>query len=550
MRVSNLCRVQGIVLVIRLAIVVALECFIAPNAAHAAGQTQDFGDSGTADDAVRRVLLATSPIPKDIFEIRQRLEAHGGNLKAHLVVNGGHDNPTRTTEAAEKFMAFETYSNATPGKTVDEDELFFGFFLGEDHGTLVARPGFVELIAWDRTKQVYNFWELLGTGWHYRGDSNDVLTDIMKINVADASPQFKDPPVLRCSGCHTLGGPIMKELAEPHNDWWTRARKFNLGPYTLQAGIDATNPAHVAARLFDEAKEATDAANLSTQVKKGIDRLLSARAKRGGDGQNLRQQLRSLFTSMEINLVSDRVSLQERMRKNEAVELSQEFFVDSRLVEKSQPIPVKIALYKDALINVGSQFAPGETLGLMETHHAFLVPARSYIDNQMIRTLLQQGILDDELVADVLAVDFTTPVFSAARASLIKFVPDTAENIADLRKQLIAALEKAPLDDRVAKELLTNLTDPARTAAAHRQAAAAYLAICAKTGNSRDVAVDWLTVASQRRLEIAAAETARHPEGKITEPGFRMIFPVHKQQAKVGKFRLDSKTGRAVSGTP
>jgi hypothetical protein len=317
-----------------------------------------------------------------------------------------------------------------------------------------------------------------------------------------------------------------------------------------QAGNNATNPAHVAARLFDEAKEATDAANLSAQVKKGIDRLLTTRAQRGGGGQNLQQQLRSLFTAMEINLVSDRVPLQERARKNEAVELPQDFFVDSRLVEKSQPIPVKIALYKEALTKVGSQFAPDETPGLVETHHAFLVPARSYIDNQMINTLLKQGILDEELVADVLAVDFTTPVFSPARAFLIRYVPDTAQDVADLRNQLIAALEKAPPNDRAAHELLANLTDSTRTAAAHQQAATAYLAACARAADSLEAVVDWLKVASQRRLEIAKAESASHPEGGITEPGFRVIFPVYRQQPKVGEFRLDPKTGRAVSGTP
>ena len=278
-------------------------------------QAQDFGDSGKADDAVRRLLLATPPVPKNIFEIRQRLEAHGGKLRAHLIVNGGHDNPTRTTNDQVKFMAFETYENTTPRKIIEEDELFLGFFVGVDNNTLVALRGFVEIIAWDRTKKVYNFWEVLGTGWHYRGDSNDVLTNIEKINVADANSQFNfvrhsttdNRPMLRCSGCHTLGGSVMKELERPHNDWWTKVRKFDLGPYKLQAGDDATNPAHVAARLFDEAKEATEAANLNAQVKKGIDRLLTTRAQRAGDGQNLKQQLRSLFTQWNY-LVSDRVA--------------------------------------------------------------------------------------------------------------------------------------------------------------------------------------------------------------------------------------------------
>jgi hypothetical protein len=526
-------------------------------AAHDNAETPDFGDGGKADDPVRHLLLAGPKPAKDIFEIRQRLAAHGGKLKAHLVVNGGHDNPTRTDRQLVKFMCFSTYTNSLRGKMVDEDELFLGFFLGAEKGTVVVLPGFVELIAWDRTKQVYNFWELIGADWHYRGDSNDVLTNVAKINVAAAKPAFTFPrksptdqhPVLRCSGCHTLGGPIMKELEAPHNDWWTKERKLDLGPFKLQAGNEASNPAHVADRLFDATKESTSADNLSEQVKHGINRLLAARAKRGGD-QNLKQLLRPLFTTMEINLVSDRVPFQERLRNNEAVEIPQGFFVDQRLVKKGEPISVKVAVYKEAIENVGSRFAPDETPGLQEPHHAFLVPARAYIDNQVIDALINQGILDKELVAAVLAVDFTTPVFSAARASLIRYVPEKAKDADDLRQQLIAALKTAPANDHAAQELLANLTDPKRLAASHHEAARAYLAACAKAAESREAVVDWLKVAAQRRQEIDASETAQHPDGMITEPGFRVIFPVLKQKPKAGELRLDPTTGKAIRIAP
>jgi hypothetical protein len=342
----------------------------------------------------------------------------------------------------------------------------------------------------------------------------------------------------------------MKELEAPHNDWWTQAHLLNLGPYKLQAGSNATNPAHVAARLFDETKEATDATNLSIQVKKGMDRLLAARANQGEGGRSLKQQLRSLFTTMEINLVSDRVALTERERHNGAVELPQDFFVDSRLVGRRASIPVPLALYKEALRQVGSRFAPGETPGLVETHHAFLVPARSSMDNRTIETLMQQGVLDEELVADVLAVDFTTPVFSPARASLMRFVPETARDAAELRDQLLSALKTAPPDDRAAQELLANLTEPTRTAAAHQQAATAYFAACGQAATSLEAVVDWLRVAAQRRHELEQVETARHPQGGITEPGFRVIFPVYAQAPEAGEFRLDPATGRAVRSAP
>src|SRR5262249_23142948 len=152
--------------------------------------------------------------------------------------------------------------------------------------------------------QVYNFWELIGTGtegrWHLRGTSTDILADVADINLG--KPGAKFGARLRCSGCHTLGGPIMKEIEAPHNDWMTKANPLALGDIKLEGGNDPTNPRHLAAKLWENAE---DAANLSTQVKKGIDRLIEARAGRKFDGLSLRQQLRSLFTPMEINLVTD-----------------------------------------------------------------------------------------------------------------------------------------------------------------------------------------------------------------------------------------------------
>src|SRR5262249_3271535 len=121
--------------------------------------------------------------------------------------------------------------------------------------------------------------------------------------------------------------------------------------------------------------------------------------------------------------------------------------------------------------------------------------------------------------------------------------PEEAKDADDLRKKLIAALKEAPKEDAAARELLTNLTDRTRTARAHREAASAYLAACVKAAGSRDVVIDWLKVAAQRRAEM---EAARQPQGMITEPGFRLIFPVIDEAPKAGELRLDAKSAKAV----
>ncbi len=504
----------------------------------------DPGDRGKADDAVRRAILSGSPQPTDILHIRQRLTGElTGRLTPHIVVNGGHDNPTRGTVAdGVKFMVFESYEGPP---SVQQGDLFIGYFLGPGRDrTLEVLPGFVELIAWDRTKRAFNFWELIEGGWHYRGDSNDVLGDVARVNVGATPPVFGAGPKLRCSGCHTLGTPIMKEIEAPHNDWWTTARKLNLGPFVLRAGTNALDPAHVAASLF---RDAADASSLSTQVKATIDRLTAARSDAVPSETTLRHQLRSLFTTMEMNLVSDGAPLKDTARTR--VEVPQDFFVDARLVGDRRPISVDKALYRKALARVGSRFADGETPGLMESHHAFVVPARSYIDNRTLDALIRRGLLDDELVADVLALDGTTPVFSTARASMIRLVPNQAKDTADVRSQLVLALKQGASQSPVARELLANITDPGRTAEAHRKTARAYRDVCVQAAGDLDTVVDWLTIASQRRREVTVADTARHPEGQITEPGFRHIFPSDQLKPRAGALRLSPVTCRAVKNS-
>ena len=488
-----------------------------------------------ADDAVSRAILSGSPVPRDIRAIRHRLQTQlGGVLTSHIVANGGHEHPTRR---GVMFMSFESYAGPAPGGSVDEGDLFFGYFLVPQGGQLVVGSGFVELIAWDRAKHRFNFWELLEGEWHLRGDSDDVLANVQSINVGAKAPAFTftressdGTPVLRCSGCHTLGAPIMKELEAPHNDWWTAKHTLPPGAFTPDAETAA---------LF---RHATDASHLSALVKKSAERLVAARADAGSSAP-LPQRLRSLFSTMEMNLVSDSAPFAERGERGTAVEIPTTFFVDARLAPLTRPVSVDLAVYKDALVRVDSRF-PSKTSPTRETRHAFVVPAPSFIDARTVDDLVTRGILDDELVADVLAVDMTTPVYSRDRASLMRFVPAAATDTADLRTRLIAALRTAPAGDRPAHELLSNLTDPSRTAAAHRAAAAAYLAVCAKAAATPGTVEGWLRVAGQRRAAIDDAETAMHPQGAITERGFRVIFPL-QLTTTVETLRIDARTGRA-----
>ena len=187
------------------------------------------------NDALARLLLSGGPCPTNVFEFRARLLGAGAKIKTAFVANRGFHNPARGS-----FSMFEIVSGrlAPAGIEVADGEFFFGHFTGRDGNKLFADQNpqagslMVELIAFDPQKKLFNFYEVIGNGqkgqWFYRGDSLDIQADIKLLHRQPdpIHPQFGER--LRCSGCHIAGGPIMKELAAPHNDWDT-ARHLPLG---------------------------------------------------------------------------------------------------------------------------------------------------------------------------------------------------------------------------------------------------------------------------------------------------------------------------------
>jgi hypothetical protein len=512
------------------------------------GAAPQAGAEPKKDDAVQRGLLAGKDVPRDVLAVRQRLVKLGGNLATHMVANRGHDNPKLGS-----FSFFETYTGPIPGGKVGQGEFFLGFFTvpNSPDGKLTvdnepaAGALMMELIAWDYTKELYNFWELIGDGktgqWKYRGDSNDILADVAEVYLTKDRPKFGKR--LRCSACHTLGGPIMKEIDEPYNDWHSGNDPLPLGTWKLDEGEgkEATNPRHVAALLY---KNAGHPSRMAGEVVKGIDKLIQARVWHK-DKLNMRHQLRSLFATMEINLASDTVPFSKRVKDGRAVQLPQEFFVDAFFAGQQQ-IPVDLKVYQAVLQKVNARFAAKETPGLVESYHAFNVPVRSWIDHVVRVELRAQGLLDRQMIASVLAIDFTTPIHSKKRAALLRFVPEKAKDGADLRKQLMAELEKAK-GDPDAQQLLTYLSDPKKYTVAHFAAQARdYLDVLRKGANDVATVFDWWRIASQRRVELKTAPTAPTPTHNITEPGFRVIFPEDNLKSTPGQLWLDPKTGRCT----
>jgi hypothetical protein len=139
----------------------------------------------------------------------------------------------------------------------------------------------------------------------------------------------------------------------------------------------------------------------------------------------------------------------------------------------------------------------------------------------LTEALVDAGVIDNEFVADVLAIDFTTPFFSRSRCGLLKLVP--TEGGPTFKTRFQAALKASP--EPAAKALLANLTDPKRNAEFHRQQAKAFLDACTKRAPTTIATNEWFGLLAQRRAEIDDLELSKSSRGRILESPDRVVFP-------------------------
>jgi hypothetical protein len=260
-----------------------------------------------------------------------------------------------------------------------------------------------------------------------------------------------------------------------------------------------------------------DAEELTKLVQAASHRLsASPEYRKALQSRTMQEKLRPLFCAVELNIESDRDPFDAR---KPVVQIPAGFFADSRFGGASIAIPREN--YERALRQFQTQM-PDPARGL-DADHAWLSPIKASSDIAMTDALVEMGIVDKEFVADVLAVDFTNPLFSASRCGLLKAVP--AEGGADFLSRFQAALRSN--SDPAAKLLLENLTDPKRDSSFHHEQVVKYMDSCQKRASQPEAAIEWFGLLVQRRAEVDKAEISRHRQGHILESG-RIVFPSAK----------------------
>jgi hypothetical protein len=466
-------------------------------------------------DPVVRALAQMPACPTTAIAFRSLLKQSGVRLEPTMVDFVGFHNPG----AGARFI-FEIASASSPTLSIQRGDLVFGHFTtATDDGRLVSQQGrlVIELIAWDPDKQFFNFYELFRGSWIYRGDSKDILDDIRPLHrQRPASQGAFDGQRVRCSGCHMNGGLLQKELAAPHNDWFTKSHPLPKPPLKADAAITEILTSAV------DAQAPTDVVTASQRRladSPGYRKVMATRS--------MQERLRPLFCPVEVNIESDTHPFDVRQP---AVRIPSGFFVDGRLATAS--VSIQRQSYDAALEKLGSSLP--ETSGRIDADHAWLTPVKALSDVVAVDALVEQGVIDKEFAADVLAVDFTNPVFGVSRCGLLKVVPDEAgpDFVERFRERLRTT--KVP----GAAELLGNLTDPQRNAAAHQKQAAAFAAECQKRASDPAAVLEWLRLLAQRRAEVSASEISTSEQGHILEDPERIVFPTTAAPGAAGRLTL------------
>jgi len=457
-------------------------------------------------DPLYRLLEKSSACPENAQSLRSLIKNEGLILKTSMVANRGFHNPSLGS-----FSFFEEVMSTSKSRlTISEGEFFFGHFttlvggLLELDQTPELHKLMIELIVWDKEDGLFNFYELIGTAtegqWFYRGNSTDILNDNTNLYLDPQPGAPKFGTTLRCAGCHISGGPIMKEISQPHNDWWTKLRPLPFGKMKLSNSVSK-----IVSNLLD-------AENFSQAVKKGIQTLEDSQQFQKFKSQMpLQIQLRPLFCETEINLESD---LEPFQANTNAIKVPSTSVVNPILGQHDLTLAKQNYL---ALLDLFKMKFPETNQN--DGDHAWLVPVKGYSDLLSIQSLIKRGIITEEFALDVLAVDFQQPLFSTKRCDLLELIPKSGGLEAFTENLRVSNLPSA-------QDLYKNLTDPKKNKQLHIMQAFKRLNEVQSNLNSAENQKHFFQNLINQRKAVFESEISKNPKGQILEPGFRVIFPL------------------------
>jgi hypothetical protein len=434
------------------------------------------------DDPLFKIVLAEHADKTSLKEVEELLQPDPTKRRLFVVdENIADPQPGQSRRAVIAFKGV----NPSTGEVLDSNVFLSVFF---DSTEFPDRPTAIEALGWDSRRGRYNFYKMdrspdLRFSWKIRGSSVDA--DLLN-------------PIERrdtCLNCHVNGGPVMKEFAFPWNNW--HSSKF------VASYLTTDWPVKNSARLRNLATaEEFETEFIRGAIEQFNTRRINAMLLRREDDGNVqvdaqgrakvldgKRLLRHLFVTTEVNFVSsDQLSGMHPLAPHEpgeppgVVQIPDSFFLNTNLVagggttgylglgiSEARDFSDAASLSPDEYKHLINEFEPKLAGRVGDANFAWFVPGPSQMDNSMVDRLMRRGILTSRFVAAALAIDLEHPIFSSARESLLRFIPDKfqflptpANSNTDLLTDLVIQNVRAsnPATGSVEDEFLSLLADP------------------------------------------------------------------------------------------
>ncbi|NNC74018.1 MAG: hypothetical protein HKN93_00770 [Acidimicrobiia bacterium] len=386
------------------------------------------------DDAFANKLFKaeaddTQPCPatfEDMVEKLKQTDNSGCNIKSFTVSEQGE------LASQGDGLGYRVVTVRQCDGRDDSDVLFSAFGFHDGDGPMgvdgSGLPDDVEVMAFDESSGVYNYYKALGDGSvGFFGNSKHYIDE------GPAGPGLTS--VRGCGNCHTGGGPIFKEMDSPWVHWNPD------GGSTLVSNRSEAMGSKGGLGGFEDI------------IGRGHNKWNKSRVAHVRAKHNVAELLRPVFCPVEVNTMTGSKSEVKDSFLFDGMLSRADFHASPQFAEElgamGRGISVDSGSY-DLIIDAIGQDADG--LG-NDLSKPFSFVERSAADMLYIDELINAGLVDEELVLDILMVDFTRPVFSDARCGILGNADVAAlelpENEEDqtpdaIRALLVDALSDAP----------------------------------------------------------------------------------------------------------
>ena len=283
--------------------------------------------------------------------------------------------------------------------------------------------GFIEVMAWDRVNDGFNFYRTIGDegAWVFAGNSRHALSE---------PTQGKGP-----FESHPSGALIMKELEIPWTHW-----------HSFEAAIDdtvfpdgdplATHPWFLlnGAGGIRVGAETLEIGSAIPSMKRWATARFRRIVENGGRVDDPRRVMQQVLGTPTVNLVSTRMRSVAQQADAIARAMPPSFFFSVEALTNPRigltpPAPLLLPLdhYRASLNRFAFTVTDGNGVDRPgDTTFAFFVPHRGREDDETLRAAINVGFITPRLAACLLMVDFPNPIFSTRREALLAHVPATA----------------------------------------------------------------------------------------------------------------------------